>query len=74
MVDGPKRALDLVESLAARGEVKDYHLLNAVRGNLLQRLERTAEAREAYQRALAEAKVEPERRLIAARIAQIDAG
>jgi RNA polymerase sigma-70 factor (ECF subfamily) len=74
MVDGPKRALDLVESLAARGEVKDYHLLNAVRGNLLQRLERTPEAREAYQRALAEAKVEPERRLIAARIAQIDAG
>jgi RNA polymerase sigma-70 factor, ECF subfamily len=74
MVDGAKRALDLVESLAARGEVKDYHLLNAVRGSLLHRLERTAEAREAYQRALAEAKVEPERRLIAARIAQIDAG
>lgn len=74
MVDGAGRALDLVESLAARGEVKDYHLLNAVRGSLLQRLERTAEAREAYQRALAEAKVEPERRLIAARIAQLDAG
>jgi predicted RNA polymerase sigma factor len=47
--------------------------LNAVRGRLLQRLNRTAEAREAYQRALAEAKVEPECRLIAARIAQIDA-
>jgi RNA polymerase sigma-70 factor (ECF subfamily) len=74
MVDGPRRALELVESLAARGEVKDYHLLYAVRGSLLQRLERTAEAREAYQRALAEAKVEPERRLIAERIAQIDAG
>jgi RNA polymerase sigma-70 factor, ECF subfamily len=74
MVDGPRRALDLVDSLAARGEMKDYHLLNAVRGSLLQRLKRTAEAREAYQRALAEAKVEPERRLIAARIAQLDAG
>jgi RNA polymerase sigma-70 factor, ECF subfamily len=74
MVDGPGRALDLVESLAARGEVKDYHLLNAVRGSLLHRLERNTEAREAYQRALAEAKVEPERRLIAQRIAQIDAG
>jgi len=74
MVDGAGRALDLVESLAARAEVKDYHLLNVVRGSFLQRLERTAEAREAYQRALAEARVEPERRLIAAWIAQIDAG
>ena len=74
MIDGAGRALDLVESLAARAEVKDYHLLNVVRGSFLQRLERTAEAREAYQRALAEARVEPERRLIAAWIAQIDAG
>jgi RNA polymerase sigma-70 factor, ECF subfamily len=74
MVDGAARALDLVDSIAARGEVKDYHLLNAVRGNLLHRLGRNTEAREAYSRALAEAKVAPERRLIAQRIAQIEAG
>ena len=48
MVDGPARALDLVDSLAARGEVADYHLLHATRGNLLARLGRREEAREAY--------------------------
>jgi RNA polymerase sigma-70 factor, ECF subfamily len=71
MVDGPTRALDLVESLAARGEVTDYHLLHATRGNLLARLGRIDEAREAYQAALAGAKLEPERRLLNERMAEI---
>lgn len=71
MVDGPARALDLVESLAARGEVTDYHLLHATRGNLLARLGRIDEAREAYQAALAGAKLEPERRLLNERMAEI---
>jgi RNA polymerase sigma-70 factor (ECF subfamily) len=70
MVDGPARALDLVDSLAARSEVQDYHLLHATRGNLLARLGRRNEARKAYQAALAGAKLEPERRLLAARIAE----
>ena len=70
MVDGPARALDLVDSLAARGEVADYHLLHATRGNLLARLGRKNEAREAYQAALAGAKLEPEKRLLAARVAE----
>ena len=64
MVDGPARALDLVDSLAARGEVTDYHLLHATRGNLLARLGRRDEAREAYRAALAGAKLDPERRLL----------
>jgi RNA polymerase sigma-70 factor, ECF subfamily len=72
MVDGPSRALDLVDSLAARGEVNDHHLLHATRGNLLARLGRRNEAREAYQAALARAKLDPERRLMAKRIAELD--
>ncbi len=71
MVDGPSRALDLIDSLAARGEVADYHLLHATRGNLLERLGRKIEAREAYQTALAGAKLDPERRLLRERIAEI---
>jgi RNA polymerase sigma-70 factor, ECF subfamily len=71
MVDGPARALDLVDSLAARGEVTDYHLLHATRGNLLAHLGRRDEARGAYQAALSQAKLEPERRLLAARIAEL---
>jgi RNA polymerase sigma-70 factor, ECF subfamily len=68
MVDGAARALNLVDSLAARGEVGEYHLLHAARGHLLQQLGRSSEARAAYESALALATLEPERRLLRARI------
>ena len=71
MVDGPARALDLIDSLAARGQVTQYHLLHAARGRLLQKLGRTNEARAAYSAALSTTKLEPERRFLAARIAAI---
>ena len=71
MVDGAARALDLVDSLAARGQVTQYHLLHAARGRLLQQLGRTREARDAYGAALSSATLEPERRFLAARIAAI---
>jgi len=71
MVDGPARALELVDSLAAREEAKDYHLLHATRGHLLARLGRPDEALEAYRGALAGAKLDPERRLLAERIAEL---
>ncbi|MDB6084848.1 MAG: polymerase subunit sigma-24 [Gammaproteobacteria bacterium] len=70
MVDGPERALDLIDSLAARGGVKDHHLLHAARANLLVRLGRTGEALQAYRAALQGAKLEPERRFLAQRIAE----
>jgi RNA polymerase sigma-70 factor (ECF subfamily) len=71
MVDGAARALDLVDSLAARGGVTQYHLLHAARGRFLQQLGRIEEAREAYGTALKTAALEPERRFLAARIAAI---
>lgn len=71
MVDGPSRALDLVESLRARGEVSDYHLLHATRANLLARLGRRSEAALAYRTALEGAKLEPERRLLTQRISEL---
>ncbi|HEY2677472.1 MAG TPA: RNA polymerase sigma factor [Steroidobacteraceae bacterium] len=71
MVDGPARALDLVDSLAARGRITQYHLLHAARGRLLEQLGRLAEAREAYCTALKSATLEPERRFLTARIAAI---
>jgi RNA polymerase sigma-70 factor, ECF subfamily len=71
MVDGPARALDLIDSLAARGRVTQYHLLHASRGRLLQKLGRMKEAREAYNAALSTTLLEPERRFLAARIAAI---
>jgi RNA polymerase sigma-70 factor (ECF subfamily) len=71
MVDGAARALNLVDSLAARGRVMQYHLLHAARGRFLQQLGRIEEAREAYGTALKTATLEPERRFLAARIAAI---
>jgi RNA polymerase sigma-70 factor, ECF subfamily len=71
MVDGPARALDLVDSLAARGQVADYHLLHSARGRFLVQLERCAEAREAYLTALNYTTLEPERRFIKSRIAAL---
>ena len=71
MVDGAARALDLVDSLAARGRVTQYHLLHAARGRFLQQLGRLGEAREAYSTALRTATLEPERRFLAARIAAL---
>src|SRR6202795_3722704 len=71
MVDGAARALDLIDSLRARGQVSEYHLLHAARGRFLQQLARPNEAREAYRTALDFATLEPERRLLMARIASI---
>jgi RNA polymerase sigma-70 factor (ECF subfamily) len=71
MVDGAARALDLVDSLAARGKATQYHLLHAARGRFLQQLGRIEEAREAYGTALKTAALEPERRFLAARIAAL---
>lgn len=71
MVEGPSRALDLLDALAGRGSLGDYHLLPAVRADLLRRLGRPEEAKEAYRAALALAKLEPERRLLSRRLAEV---
>jgi RNA polymerase sigma-70 factor, ECF subfamily len=71
MVDGPARALDLVDSLAARGKITHYHLMHAARGRFLQQLGRDSEAREAFATALNTATLQPERRFLEARIEEL---
>jgi RNA polymerase sigma-70 factor (ECF subfamily) len=68
MVDGPAPALDLLDSLTARGELSTYHLLPAARAELLQRLGRRDEAALAYRTAIALAKLEPEKRWLQGRL------
>ncbi len=72
MVDGPVRALALIEALEARGELKGYELMPAVRADLLRRLGRRDAAREAYLAATAATQLEPLRRLYARRLAELD--
>jgi RNA polymerase sigma-70 factor (ECF subfamily) len=71
MRDGPAAGLALIDALLARGELADYHLAHSARADLLRRLGRTVEAREAYARALTLARQEPERRFIVRRMGEI---
>jgi RNA polymerase sigma-70 factor (ECF subfamily) len=71
MVDGPARALDLIDALEARGGLNGYELLPAVRADLLRRLGRHDAARAAYHAATEATQLEPLRRLYARRIASL---
>jgi RNA polymerase sigma-70 factor (ECF subfamily) len=71
MRDGPAAGLVLVDALLARGELTDYHLAHSARADLCRRLGRTPEAREAYRRALALVRQEPERRFLERRLAEV---
>lgn len=51
MVHGPAAGLDLVDAVEQTGLLDDYHLLHAVRGDLLTRLDRPAEAHREFLRA-----------------------
>ena len=66
------RGLALVDELAAGGALERYHLLEATRADLLRRLGRDAEALVAYERALALAPSEPERRYLTRRCNELD--
>ena len=63
----PEKALELV----ARVDLDGYPYLHSTRGELLRRLGRTAEAHDAYRRALELAPSEPERRFLRKRLYEV---
>jgi RNA polymerase sigma-70 factor, ECF subfamily len=67
MALGPQAGLEMVDQLAAEPALRNYHLLPSVRGDLLMKLGRGAEARAEFERAAALTKNERERQLSAAR-------
>lgn len=67
MAEGPAAALALVDRLTAEPALRDYHLLPSVRGDLLDRLGRTEEARAEFRRAAALTRNEKERAFLLAR-------
>jgi len=69
MATGPASALPMVEELVVLGALDRYHLLHAVRGDLLEKVGRHREAADAFARAAALAQNEPERRLLEQRAA-----
>ncbi|WP_153772345.1 RNA polymerase sigma factor [Pseudomonas sp. MNR3A] len=62
--DGAATGLAEVEAILGRGELLDYHLAHAARAQLHGQLGHVQQAREAWVRALALARQEPERRHI----------
>ncbi|MFF4348002.1 RNA polymerase sigma factor [Streptomyces sp. NPDC001530] len=67
MAEGPEPALTIVDGLVAEPALRDYHLLPSVRGDLLARLGRTAEARAEFERAASLARNERERAMLLTR-------
>ncbi|MDP9337155.1 MAG: tetratricopeptide repeat protein, partial [Actinomycetota bacterium] len=65
--EGPEAGLRIVDQLA----LEDYRYLHSTRGELLRRLGRIDEARDAYRRALALVHDDAERRLLERRLAEL---
>jgi RNA polymerase sigma factor (sigma-70 family) len=63
MAYGPQAGLDVVDQLEAEPALRTYHLLPSVRGDLLRKLGRHAEAQAEFERAAALTHNEQERRL-----------
>ncbi len=70
MRDGPTAGLPLIERLV-EGDLANYHLAHAARADLCRRLGERAAARASYERALALARLEPERRFLARRLREL---
>ena len=68
MRDGPEASLVLIDDLLARGELQDYRFAHAARADLCRRLGRTAEAADAYRRAIALGRPGPEQRFLQRRL------
>jgi RNA polymerase sigma-70 factor (ECF subfamily) len=67
--EGPEAGLELADRLTV---LDDYRYLHSSRGEMLRRLGRTREAREAYARAIGLAHDDAERRLFERRLAEIE--
>jgi RNA polymerase sigma-70 factor, ECF subfamily len=72
MAYGPEAGLELIDALGGEPLLSAYHLLPSVRGELLARLGRDAEARAELERAAAMAGNGSERRLLLERAAKLN--
>jgi predicted RNA polymerase sigma factor len=71
MAQGPGAALPIVDGIARGGDLGESHLLPSVRGELLRRLGRVAEAREALEGAVTLCRNASERHLLERKLAAL---
>jgi predicted RNA polymerase sigma factor len=67
MAHGPEAALQLIDSIANDPALRDYHPLHAVRGDVLEKLGRYAEAKVEFERGAALTRNEREKEVMLAR-------
>jgi predicted RNA polymerase sigma factor len=73
MAEGPSTALAIVDGLVHEPALRNYHLLESVRGDLLGKLGRSEEARAAFEAASRLAGNKREQELLKRRAAEADA-
>src|SRR3984893_13638910 len=71
MCEGLEQGLALINNLLAREQLSDYPLAYSARADLCRRLGRLPEARASYEKALALARREPERRFLSRRLEEL---
>jgi RNA polymerase sigma-70 factor, ECF subfamily len=71
MARGPEHGLAWIDRIEHEGRLAGYHLLPAARADLLRRLGRDAQARDAYRQALALVSNAAERRYLERRLAEV---
>jgi RNA polymerase sigma-70 factor, ECF subfamily len=73
MRDTPADGLALIDAMMHDGTLSTYHLAHAARADLLRRMERWDDARQAYSMALSLTQQAPERRFLTRRLSELGA-
>ncbi|MFZ3321987.1 MAG: RNA polymerase sigma factor [Usitatibacter sp.] len=71
MKDGPAKGLDAIDAILSRGDLAEYHLAHAARGDMHRRLGHAGEAAAAYRKALDLTRQASERRFLEKRLAAL---
>jgi len=71
MTQGPQRGLELIDALSSGNDLQNYHLFHAARADMHRRLGRKTEAAKDYERALALATNESEKRFLQKRVREM---
>jgi predicted RNA polymerase sigma factor len=71
MAEGPAAGLEILDEIGDEPALKSYHLLPAVRGDLLEKLGRNAEARAEFERAASMTQNARERAVLSGRAAAL---
>ena len=71
MQSGPDAGLRIIDAILNRGDLADYYLAHAARGELLRRTGEIVDARKSFERAMLLTKQESERRFLSKQLGSL---